>query len=232
MHDVLGFPTERELMDRTTYQPGALRGQSVWTVLLALVLSSGSGCVGLANWVLWGLKGEKVPAPYKGLAGKRVAIVCATSSSAFEPNGITGSIARQIAEILQREVKGISIVPLEEVADWIDRNDWSQMDYRQVGRGVKADKVVAVEFDYLTFQDNATTVRGRASFSVSVFDVASGNREFHKEVPEHVYPTHAPASMSSVQFRALYTSRLANMIAQYFYDHDFTQNFGLDALAH
>lgn len=203
------------------------------TVLLSLlVFATCAGCIGIANWILWGIHGEKVPAAYTGLQNKRVAIICATRTTAFEPTGITGNIARQVAEILQREIKGIQIVPLEEIADWIDRNDWSEMDYREVGRGVKADKVVAVEFEYLTFQDGPTTVRGRASFSVSVYDIATGAREFHREVPEHVYPTQAPASMSPVQFRALYTSRLATMIAEYFYDHDFTQNFGLDALAH
>jgi hypothetical protein len=211
-------------------------GQSVdrgWAAALGalLLLLSCGGCIGVANWILWGIKGEKVPAQYTGLRNQRVAIVCATANSPFEPGGVTGMIARQVAEILQREVKGISIVPLEDVADWIDRNDWASMDYREVGRGVKANKVLAVEFERLSFQDGPTTVRGRADFSVSVFDVASGQREFHREVPEHIYPTQAPSTMSPRQFQLLYIRQLANHIAEYFYDHDFTQKFGLDALA-
>lgn len=198
---------------------------------VGLLVAGTSGCVGIANWLLWGIKGEKVPAQYKGLRDQRVAIVCATVNSPFEPGGITGSIARRVAEILQREVKGISIVPLEDVADWIDRNDWSAMDYREIGRGVKADKVLAVEFQSLSFQDGPTTVRGRADFTVSVYDMASGQRVFYREIPEHVYPSQGPATTSPRQFQAIYVQQLANLIAEYFYDHDFTQKFGLDALA-
>ncbi len=199
---------------------------------LGLALVSSGGCIGFANWLAWGIWGQKVPAEYDGLINQRVAIVCATRSSPFEPGGITGSISRSVAEILQREVKGIDVVDMEEVADWIDRNDWSEMDYREVGRGVKADQVVAIEFQQLSFQDSASTVRGRAEFTVSAYDLKTGKRVFFRETPEHVFPTQGPASVSLRKFQVIYVSRLASHIAQYFYDHDFTENFGNDALAH
>ncbi len=199
---------------------------------LALATTASTGCIGVANWLAWGLWGQKIPAEYDGLEGKRVAIVCATRSSPFEPGGTTGAIARQVGDILSREVKEIDVVHIEEVADWIDRNDWLQMDYREVGRGVKADMVIAINFESLSFQDSSTMVRGRADYSVAVFDMKTNRREFFREVREHTFPTHGPASMSLRKFEPLYISRLAKDIAQYFYDHDFTEGFGTDALVH
>ncbi|MBM3998124.1 MAG: hypothetical protein FJ297_01050 [Planctomycetes bacterium] len=209
---------------------GWIRG--VWLILLAFTLAGSAGCMGFSNWILWGIFGQKVPAEYDGLVNQRVAIVCATKSTPFEPGGITGSIARSVSDILQREVRGIDVVNMDEVADWIDRNDWSEMDYREVGRGVRADQIVAIEFQQLSFQDNSTTVRGRADFTVSVYDLKTGQRVFFRETPEHVFPTQGPASVSLRKFQVIYVSRLASHIAQYFYNHDFTEDFGSDALAH
>lgn len=200
-------------------------------VCIGLALSS-TGCIGFANWLAWGLWGQKVPAEFKGLEGKRVAIICATRSSPFEPGGITGSITRRIGDTLEREVKGITIVNPEEIADWIDRNDWLEMDYREVGRGVKADMVVAVDFERLSFQDNSTTVVGRADFTVTVYDMTSGRNVFRREVPEHTFPTHGSASVSLRKFQPLYMERLSSHIAEYFYDHEFTDGFGYDAMVH
>jgi hypothetical protein len=201
-------------------------------VLTVCLLLSSTGCIGFANWLAWGLWGQKVPAEFRGLQGKRVAIICATKSSPFEPGGITGSITRRIGEILDREVKEMTVVNSEEIADWIDRNDWLEMDYREVGRGVKADMVVAVDFERLSFQDNSATVVGRADFVVTVFDMATGRSVFRREVPEHTFPTHGAASVSIRKFQPLYMDRLANHIAQYFYDHEFTDGFGYDAMVH
>lgn len=214
-------------MARRTWTPSS-------ALLLGLVLATllSSGCIGVANWLAWGLWGQKVPAEFGKFKEKRVAVICATPSTPFDPGGTTGAIARGVGTILAREVKKIDLVDVEEVADWIDRNDWMQMDYREVGKGVKADYVVAIDFESLSFQDNATMVRGRADFSVSVYDMAAKERVFFREVREHTFPTHGPASMSIRKFEPLYLDRLSRDIAQYFYDHDFTENFGNDALVH
>jgi hypothetical protein len=200
-------------------------------VLLTLIAGSSLGCIGVTNWLIWGWRGIPVPAEYDQLEEKRVAIVCVTRSSSFEPGGTTGKIARRVAQLMNEKIKGIDVVDMEEVADWIDRNDWNRMDYRVIGRGVKSDVVLAIEFESLSFQDNSSTVKGRADFKVKVYDMASGNVVFSREVPEHVFPSQGPASVSPRKFEQIYTERLATHIAQYFYDHDFTEDFGNDTLA-
>ena len=197
--------------------------------MLAVVCTS--GCVGFTNWLLWGLIGQEIPAEYDDLEGQRVAVVCATKSSPFEPGRDTGAIAREVSKILEREIKEIELVDVEEIADWMDQTNWSHMDYKELGRGVKADKVLAIEFVSLSFQDNPNEIRGRAEFTVSVFDIAAGKRVFTREEPEHVFPSHGPAGTTPRQFKTIYIQRLAQAIAQLFYAHDFTQGFGNDAIA-
>jgi hypothetical protein len=205
-------------------------GSSAFLVVALAMLLASAGCVGVTNWLFWVVHGRKVDAEYGGLREKRVAVICVTRSSPFDPGGTTGSIARSVSLLLSTEVKNIDVVEMDEVADWIDRHGWNEMDYRVVGRGVNADMVLAIEFDTLSFQDNSTTVQGRADFKVKVYDVAKGTVVFARETTGHEYPSDAPAIMPLRRFQAIYIQRLSTYIAQYFYDHDFTQDFGNDAL--
>src|SRR5262245_66274154 len=68
------------------------------SALLVGALISTSGCVGFTNWILWGIYGQRVPAEFEGLANQRVAVVCATKSTPFEPGQDTGAIARAVSD--------------------------------------------------------------------------------------------------------------------------------------
>jgi hypothetical protein len=201
------------------------------SALLIATLISTSGCVGFTNWIMWGLYGQPIRAEYPDLVDQRVAIVCATKSSPFEPGSDTSAIARSISKILEREVKGIELIDAEEIADWIDQTNWSAMDYRELGRGLKADRVVAIEFSGLSFHDNPNEIRGRANFSVSVFEMDTGNRKHVDDETDFVFPQHGPAAVGEREFKKIYIKRLSEFIAELFYDHDFTEGFGNDALA-
>ena len=37
--------------------------------------------------------------------------------------------------------------PPGDMANWIDNNDWNQLDYREIGRGIKADMVLAIDLE-------------------------------------------------------------------------------------
>jgi hypothetical protein len=187
-----------------------------------------SGCVGFASQLLYTFKGHRAKAAYEGLEGKRVAVIAVSSSAFYDPQDPTGEVARKVSKLLEINVKDIEIVDEGEIADWIDQNDW-QMRYKKVGIGVKADRVVAIEFSNLSFRDSSTLVKGRSDFTVSVVDVHSGKRVFHDSMIEHEHPRNSPADRSPKVFRAEYTSVLATLIAHYFFDHPIDELFANDA---
>ena len=114
-------------------------------VLTLAVLIPSSGCIGISAHLLYFIKGgQKIDAEYKGLNGKRVAVVCVSENASYGPNSISSVMERSVAALLRERVQKIEVIHPEEVADWIDTNDWNQMDYRDIGRGVAADKVLAI----------------------------------------------------------------------------------------
>ena len=202
------------------------------STLLALSLLPAGGCIGFVNYLLWGYKGHTEPALYTGMAGKRVAVICISKSSSFDPSGTTGMLAREIGQFLHYNVRDIELVDPEEIADWIDNNDWLEIDYTEVGRGVNADLVLAVDLNAISFQDTSSLVKGRADITTYVYDLQQDSKlVFKQRMPEHEYPSNGPAAISARAFRPIYIRRLAKFVAEYFYEHDFTEPFGEDAAA-
>ena len=197
---------------------------------LAALVALFSGCIGFASQVLYTIKGNQEPAAYEGLEGKRVAVIAMSSAAFFDPSDPTGEIAQGVSELLRVNVKDIELVDQDEIADWIDNNDW-QTNYKKVGIGVKADRIVAIDFTQLSFRDSSTLVKGRADFTVTVFDVHSGNKVFRRSTPEHEYPRNSPADMRPKRFHIVYTSILSKYIASYFYDHPIDESFATDAIS-
>jgi len=209
-----------------------LRGQVVRSTVFLLGLAglvAFSGCIGFTSQLLYTIRGSEQPAAYDDLEGKRVAVIAMSSSAFFDPSDPTGEIAQRVSELLQNNVKDIEIVDQGEIADWIDHNDW-QTDYKKVGIGVKADRVVAIDFTQLSFRDSSTLVKGRADFAVTVFNVHSGSKVFRRTTPEHEFPRNSPADVSPRRFHNIYTSILANYIARYFYSHPKDELFADDVL--
>lgn len=115
--------------------------------LIVIVLTSipaASGCVGLLSTMRWISGANFSPAEYDGLKEKRVAVVCVSEDSAYGTGSESLLLSREVSSILQKNVKKIDLVRADEIADWIDREGWDQIDYREIGRGVKAERVVAI----------------------------------------------------------------------------------------
>ena len=109
-------------------------------VLAALLSPTLAGCAGfLGNLGYWA-GATVVPAAYPGLEDQRVAVICVTDGSSYGAGTEGRMLARFVSEMLEDQVLEIDIVPAAEIADWIDKNDWDSVDYREVGRGVKADR--------------------------------------------------------------------------------------------
>lgn len=207
---------------------------SLWPALgmLAVVVATSTGCIGMATQLLYVLKGHRIPAAYDGLKNQRVAVVCVSDSSAFGPNGLTESVGRAVGGRLAANVKKITIVPPGEIENWIDVNGWDEKDFTKIGRGVKADRVVAIEMGNYTIREGQTLYKGRCELSVTVYDIANGGSVAYSVGPkEYAFPQNGrPAIQTSDRkFETLYLGKLTEHITNQFYPHDALDSVAEDA---
>jgi hypothetical protein len=201
-------------------------------LLVAIVLLTQSGCLGLAANLMNVVKGHTVKAEFKELEGKRVAVVTLTDSSQYSDDASARILSRRVSEILLKEVKDIELVREDEVQQWRDRNGWDAIEFIDIGKGVKADKVIAIEMTNLRLRDGATLYRGRAAVTTTVYDVKSGKTEFRKHLDEFTYPETAgqyTSETTEARFRTLYLSVLAARISRWFHSYDYSDTVAMDA---
>ena len=129
-------------------------------VLVVVLVLPASGCIGLlAQMAYWSGSGDK-PAEYEGLEGKRVAVICVSESSSFGLGTDSLYLSCAVGSLLKQNIKEVTLVRSDEIADWIDRHDWNEIDFAEVGRGVEADMVVAIELSAFSLYEGQTLYRG------------------------------------------------------------------------
>jgi hypothetical protein len=202
-----------------------------WSCGAALVaVAAGCNMLLLQLGMLSG--GGLVPPEYDGLAGQRVAVICVSDNSTYGVGIESDLLARGVAKTLGERVKKIDVVRQDQVDDWIDKNDWNEVDYRDVGKGVKADKVVAIDLAGFRLHEGQTLYRGRASVTVKVFDMKDGGKEvFRRKLPEITFPVNGvyhSGETSEERFRRAFLQVIAAQAARYFFEHDMAENFGRD----
>ena len=149
------------------------------------------GCAGVIAQVLYVFKGgDNIEPDYSGLEGKTVAIVCVANGSSTGPSSVPSLLERSVGMLLTQKGKKIKVVPPGDVANWIDNNDWNQLDYREIGRGIKADMVLAIDLDNLSLHEGSTLYKGLADVTLTVYDMKSEGK-----------PVSAAACRSSVSPR-------------------------------
>jgi hypothetical protein len=216
-------------MDRTT-KP---RMRRILLSTAAVMLLAQTGCVGLLTNLLY--DGHMIPAKYNGLKQQKVAVVCVSNDSIHSPYSTCTLLARKVQGLLQAKVKSIEIVDEDRVADWIDNHDWDQVnyDYRKMGRGVRADKVVAVELASFSLHEGGTMYKGRCEVNVAVYDIANGGKKvLVLDGSPIVYPANggqSTATRSDRQFRDQFLNVVAHEVAKNFYRHDLKEDMALDA---
>lgn len=201
-------------------------------LLLGLLVVNQTGCLGLAANLMNAVKGHSEKAEFAGLEEQRVAVVTLTDSSQYSDDASARILSRMVSEILRANVKKIDLVREDEVQQWRDQNGWDSIEFVDIGRGVKADKVVAIEMTNLKLRDGATLYRGRATVTTSVYDVASGKQEFRKHLDEFTYPETAgqyTSETTETKFRTLYLNVLAARVSRYFHSYDFSDTVAMDA---
>ena len=160
-----------------------------------------------------------IPAAYDGLKEKRVAVVCVSVANSFGPDASTNRISRELQRLLAGKITGIEVVRESEVADWLDHNDWTNVDYAELGKGVNADQVVVVELNEpLKLREGPTLYRGSADFTVTVIDIKNNEEKvFRRRNDEFRWPSEARYGVTESKFEQAFTRRVASRIGQYFY---------------
>lgn len=201
--------------------------------MLLLVAVSTTGCVGFMSQVMWITGQGNVPAECDKLEGKRVAVVCDSGASAYSPGSESQKIARSVAILLSRNVDDVEIVDQGDVLDWIDNNDASQLDYREIGRGVDADIVVGIDLSSFRIREGKTLLRGRADMSVLVYDMNEKNGAliFQKDIPDFTWPENGghPSTEDDRKFQNSFIVQLSHRVARLFYPYDYVETYGNDA---
>jgi hypothetical protein len=213
-----------------------LQRKSALLAVLGLVLASTAGCQVLMLTAGLLFKGTDVDPEFAGLKDKKVAVICRPTQSVQYANPYASrELANEVSALLKTNVPKIDILDQQKINKWIDEHD-ADAEYTDVGKGVKADLVVAIELEAFNLKAGQTLFQGRSNVAVHVFDCQKGghNKEiFHKSMPEIVYPRGMPVATDrrEADFRHEYVLVLAKRVGELFYQHDPYADVGEDANA-
>lgn len=208
-------------------------GSRIVCLLLAVMLCTSTGC-GLVSQLNYWFYGLKVEPKFKGLEDKKIAIVCVPGPM-VSPNSDPAMMANVIGTILGGEVKGVHIISQAKIADWMDKNDWDQVDYADVGKGVQADFVIGIDLESFSVREGQTLLKGKSDITVRVLDMQKDGEVVYGPVPKHVeFPENAAqhAIEGEANFRKLYVYTLAQKIARDFYAYDKIEDTAPDKVIH
>lgn len=218
--------------------PVSRRTATLVSLLLALAtIAPSSGCLHLliASGIYLWEGGNIVPAECDELEGHRVVVVCRPpASSEYSHAGASRQLSRSVSNLLRENVPKIEMVDPREVDKWLDESDWG--DYLELGRAVKADRLVVIDLANFDLYKGKTLYQGSAEVTLTVYDMTEGKDDilWERNLGDMLFPRNSaiPAQDKSVkQFQREYVSILAEQIAVYFYKHDPNADFALDALA-
>ncbi len=203
------------------------------TCLLFLVagLASTTGCAQYLANIIGVFNGPPVPAEFKGLEGKRVAVVASTES------GICGDetsirLAGNMRGILTKHLPKSTFVSQEDVDQWLNHRTPGDNNLNSIGKGVQADYVVSADVKGLRLKDGQTLYQGKSDIICTVTDVKAGKTVFTKNLPQYTYPVMAGQSATETtedNFRRAYLMVVADKLSRLFYAHEIGQDFAIDS---
>lgn len=213
----------------------ALRFSGGMLVVLCLLgtIANTTGCAAPISLINYWMNGfHMMDAKFAGLEGKRVAVVCLDGNSLRGPAGEANDLAKAVTTTLGYHVPDIQIVRQSEIADWMDSQNQDLTDYRDVGRGVKADMVVGIDLGSFTIHEGQTLLKGRSQVGVKVFDMKRGGEVVYESPAKEItWPESGARHVTENEsnFRTTFIYILANKIARDFYAYELVEDYGLDA---
>jgi len=194
--------------------------------LLALLIIGAcvpiTGCIGGLAQLFYVIKGHDIPAEYSEFEKKRVAVVVTTDSSSYGPDTLSNTIGKFIRLKLATNVKSVDIVAQRDISNWIDVNGWSETEFRQLGDGVNADFVLAINVHGYSIHEGRTIYKGKSDITITVVDVRTGTVTYSRGPDQLVYPENGrPAIQTNDRdFETFYLAWLTHRIARQFYGYD------------
>jgi hypothetical protein len=205
------------------------------TVLLVVVaMFSASGCRSLLTTAAYLIHGTDLDAEFEGLEGKRVVVVCRTTSDLeFRDSVVAEDLAKKAGILLRQNGKKIEVVDQRDVAAWTDENTWSE--YAEIGDALDADMVLGIDLQSFKLRQGQTLYQGQADISITVHDCGeTGGIVFERVLPRSLYPPNTGIPVSDRrenEFRRQFIEILADQIGRSFYTHDAYSDYALDAEA-
>lgn len=213
-----------------------LTHSSVALVVIAAGCLASTGCLHtlLATGIYVWQGGNVVPAECDALEKERVVVICRPPASyEFRNAGAARAIGARVSSLLEQNVKGVEVVSPKEVDDWVDEQDWEN--FKDLGRSVKATRVVYIELDHFELNKGKTLYQGSADVAVSVYDMEDKERlVWDRRLGQILFPRNSgiPASDKPVQiFERQFVEVLSTQIAEHFYKHNPNADYALDAVA-
>ena len=203
-------------------------------LLLAIptILLTVPGCTSFLSAIMYAAGADLQPAEYEQLENQRTAVIVVTEGSKYTDDVTSRILSREVREILEVEVDKIKLVREEEIDSWKDTNGWDQLDFVSIGKGLKADKVVAIELTGLKLREGQTLYRGRANVTTTVYDIQTGRKEFRRHLDDFMFPVTAgqyTSETTEARFRRNFLMILAKRVSRYFHRFDPKDSFALDA---
>lgn len=211
--------------------------RSLWSAMILFFIVFNFGCIGVTSHLMYWVKGSRVDPEYTGMTGKRVAVICVSDASQYGPDLTTQQLTKRVRRRLLQEVKRIELISNNEIDNWIDNHDWDQIDYIEIGKGVEADVVLAIELEGYLVQNNAGLLRGNTNFSVQVYDLKKetgpiSSPVFGKGPIEYAFPKGHPISstdLSQRKFEQMFMAELGEKIANFFCGYEAPDIIARDA---
>ncbi len=191
-----------------------------------------TGCLGLTSNLMHAAGMDMIPAEYDGLEESTVAILTISEGTQYSNDAAARDLSRRVGEVLSKNVKKVKLVREDLIEQWRDTNGWDTLAYDAIGKGVKAEKVVAIELANLRLREGATLYQGRADVTIKVIEVATGTVVYTKSLDEYTYPTSTgqhTSETTETRFRKLYLTMLADEIGRAFHPYDVSDRIALDS---
>jgi len=203
---------------------------------LALMVAASTGCIHslLATGIYLWQGGNVIPAECEALEKQRVVVLCRPPAShEYRNAGAARAIGARVSAMLEKNVKGIEVVSPSEVDNWVDEQDWEN--FKDLGRAVKANRVVYIELDDFDLYKGKTLYQGTADIAISVYNMDDHDKLiWDRRLGQVLFPRHSgiPASDKPVQvFERQFVDILSQQIAEHFYKHNPNASYALDAVA-